>query len=389
MNKKIVFTVTVLVLLALFINLKISDEQVLEPIESSEGAITIHNESESYEGLNFFNKRSVADVTLMDNEGYIRHQWGPWNISRRYNNPLMLEGGDFVRIYVGNNITRYGYDSEIVWNNDLEEMGPHHDADMFGDKIVTYAWDAMELEYLNDSIVFDEQITSISKDSGEKESSFSLYSILEDYPEIDMEEEIEGLLEKDLPQFFAEDILRPFHANGIYFIDQDFNENFREGTFLATLRNINTVALIDYEEQEVLWDWGQDVLDYPHDARMTDNGTMMVFDNGMDERNYSRVLEVDVETEEIVWSYNKEGDKDFHTRFMGGAQPLPNGNVLITESMGGRAFEVNREGEKVWEFQKEGEYGEDHQGIFKMVRYSEECVEKVFRGEKTSSADCR
>ncbi len=31
-------------------------------------------------------------------------------------------------------------------------------------------------------------------------------------------------------------------------------------------------------------------------------------------------------------------------------QRLPNGNTLITESSGGRIFEVTRDGEIVWEF---------------------------------------
>ena len=34
----------------------------------------------------------------------------------------------------------------------------------------------------------------------------------------------------------------------------------------------------------------------------------------------------------------------------GGVQRLANGNTLITESMGGRAFEVTRDGKIVWEF---------------------------------------
>ena len=35
---------------------------------------------------------------------------------------------------------------------------------------------------------------------------------------------------------------------------------------------------------------------------------------------------------------------------MGKHQPLPNGNILITETEGGRAFEVTPNGETVWSF---------------------------------------
>ena len=40
----------------------------------------------------------------------------------------------------------------------------------------------------------------------------------------------------------------------------------------------------------------------------------------------------------------------FFTSIMGKHQWLPNGNMLFTESMNGRAFEIDQEGEIVWEF---------------------------------------
>jgi hypothetical protein len=35
---------------------------------------------------------------------------------------------------------------------------------------------------------------------------------------------------------------------------------------------------------------------------------------------------------------------------MGGVQGMPNGNVLITDSGAGRAYEVDRQGRIVWDF---------------------------------------
>ena len=35
---------------------------------------------------------------------------------------------------------------------------------------------------------------------------------------------------------------------------------------------------------------------------------------------------------------------------MGKHQWLPNGNLLITESKSGRGFEINRQGELVWQY---------------------------------------
>jgi hypothetical protein len=67
-------------------------------------------------------------------------------------------------------------------------------------------------------------------------------------------------------------------------------------------------------------------------------------------RGYSRVVEVDTATSQIVWEYSEGPGGDFYTRIRGGVQQLPNGNVLVTESDRGRVFEVTREKQIVWEY---------------------------------------
>jgi hypothetical protein len=48
--------------------------------------------------------------------------------------------------------------------------------------------------------------------------------------------------------------------------------------------------------------------------------------------------------------YGEREKEFFYTETMGEQQWLPNGNLLITESEYGHAFEVDREGRMVWEF---------------------------------------
>lgn len=75
-------------------------------------------------------------------------------------------------------------------------------------------------------------------------------------------------------------------------------------------------------------------------------------------RDYSRVLEMDPTTLEIVWEYTARiagypafgEDMKFYSHYESGAQRLPNGNTLITESKCGRLFEVTPEYEIVWEY---------------------------------------
>lgn len=49
----------------------------------------------------------------------------------------------------------------------------------------------------------------------------------------------------------------------------------------------------------------------------------------------------------VDWEYMADG---FYSRNMSGAQPLPNGNILICEARDGRFFEVNQEGAIQWEY---------------------------------------
>jgi hypothetical protein len=75
----------------------------------------------------------------------------------------------------------------------------------------------------------------------------------------------------------------------------------------------------------------------------------LLFDNG-DERGYSRIIELDPRTKEIVWQYKADPPEDFFSDSRGSCQRLPNDNILITESTKGRVFEITRSGEIVWEF---------------------------------------
>jgi outer membrane protein assembly factor BamB len=76
----------------------------------------------------------------------------------------------------------------------------------------------------------------------------------------------------------------------------------------------------------------------------------MLFDNlgGFRDDNAARVLEVDPKSGAVVWSYRGDDERPFHSPLRSSAEALPNGNVLITESDGGRLFEVTRAGEIVW-----------------------------------------
>jgi len=75
-------------------------------------------------------------------------------------------------------------------------------------------------------------------------------------------------------------------------------------------------------------------------------------------RDFSRVIEVDPLTLEIVWQYTPAeagymmpyDANRFYSPFISSAQRLPNGNTLITEGSGGRILEVTSDHALVWEY---------------------------------------
>ncbi|MBD2249966.1 aryl-sulfate sulfotransferase [Nostoc parmelioides] len=127
-----------------------------------------------------------------------------------------------------------------------------------------------------------------------------------------------------------------------------------DGNIVVSFRNISTVAIIDRHTEEIIWTLGDDVLAQQHFPNELANGNILIFDNGAHRRhaalNYSRVIEVNRQTKEIVWEYADNPPHNFFSSYISGAQRLGNGNTLITEGAFGRIFEVTVNSEIVWEY---------------------------------------
>jgi len=127
-----------------------------------------------------------------------------------------------------------------------------------------------------------------------------------------------------------------------------------DGSLLLSFRNISTVARVDRGTGRITWKLGPPTLAQQHAPAALANGHILIFDNGTNRLDvpfpFSRVLEIDPETNEIVWSYQERIPFDFFSPYISNAQRLPNGNTLICEGNFGRLFEVTAAGEVVWEF---------------------------------------
>lgn len=151
---------------------------------------------------------------------------------------------------------------------------------------------------------------------------------------------------------FSEDVICPLeshkewtHANSL--------DVLPDGRWLLSFRLTSTVAIVDPESGAVVWRWGPEELSHQHAATWLDNGNILLFDNGCHRRampSFSRVIELEPESREIVWSYRADVALAFFSFMVSGANRLAGGNTLITEGASGRIFEVTPERETVWEY---------------------------------------
>jgi hypothetical protein len=121
---------------------------------------------------------------------------------------------------------------------------------------------------------------------------------------------------------------------------------FKPGQLLLSLRNIDTIAVLDPNTEKVVWA-ARGPWQAQHDSSWLDNGHMLLFDNLGSPRS-SRVLEYDPVTQAFHWSYPGENGQPFFSRIRGMCQRLSNGNTMIVNSDGGEVFEVTSDGEVVW-----------------------------------------
>lgn len=144
-----------------------------------------------------------------------------------------------------------------------------------------------------------------------------------------------------------------FHTNTLEILDgrhQSLAPAFAAGNALISMPNIDTIAVVDLEVNQIVWALAG-MFEFLHDPTFLDSGNLLVFDN-LSRRPYSRVLELDARTQEIVWKSSGNERQPFFSELIGTNQRLPNDNTLITESAQGRAFEITPEGDIVWEFRR-------------------------------------
>ena len=95
-----------------------------------------------------------------------------------------------------------------------------------------------------------------------------------------------------------------------------------------------------------------------HGVEVQPNGNVLVYDNGMKSRGWSRAVEYELDlakkTSRVAWQYSGFPNKSWMTLYWGDADRLPNGNTLITagtwvKGQRSHIFEVTPDWRRVWE----------------------------------------
>ena len=331
--------------------------------------VTIYDRTAAFPGLTLIMSTDAQEARLVDMEGETVHRWARrfsevWKNPTHLSKPLgddyvfwraaqVFPNGDLLVIYVGEGSTPWGYglakldkDSNVIWTYSAQV---HHDLTVGPDgRIYTLVHEMVQkpnalapdipLPYIDDFLVV------LSPDGKELERVSILEALAKsDYPGV-------------LPQIAASAAGKgdAIHTNAVELVRKRTSSGgltFEPGQVIISMRNLSSIALLDLKTKRVEWliHGGWQV---QHDPDLLENGHIMLFDNrgNLAGGGASRILEFDPATGAEVWQYTGSDEAPFYSPWRGRQQKLPNGNLLITESSGGRLFEVTPDKKIVWEY---------------------------------------
>jgi hypothetical protein len=374
-----------------------------KPERTSAKGVIRHDAARAQQGLTLYTSGDSARASLVAMDGEVVHEWqlpfsAVWDESSPVRDPQpddyiywnkahVYPNGDLLAIYVAAGDSPWGYgmvridkESQLVWKY-LERT--HHDVDV-GDDGRIYAltheirhnaypdFPQLAVPRIDDFVV-------VLSAAGEELRKVSITDALINSPYARLLTRIVWYTKGDY-----------LHTNGIDVVEPDdaaalaLAPFVKPGQVLLSLREIDTVALLDLEQERIVWAVRGPWL-AQHDSDVLENGNILLFDNlgrfldadGNDAEGgagRSRIIEFDPSTTEIVWQYAGTAEEPFESDLRASQERLANGNTLITEETGGRLLEVTADGEIVWEFvnpvRAEGR-GEDGGDLIPIVSWAQ------------------
>ena len=339
-----------------------------------------HDPAAAYEGLTLYTSAHAQKAFLVDMAGDVVHEWTldfheiwpepphvAWPVDGEFiyvRKAVLFPNGDLLAILVGQGDTPWGYglvkidkDSNLIWSY---PANVHHDVDVAPDGTIyalTHRVLSEPIPGINYQPPFmDDEIDVLTPD-GELIKRVSVHEAV-----------------RDSASRYS--ILDPFitwprgdilHINAIDYVDERLaalHPYLSAGQVVLSSKNLGLLFAVDLDTKTVPWilrgPW-----QHQHDGDLLDNGNILLFDNmgHFGPKGRSRILEIDPITHEIEWAYVGTEENPFESQIRSAQQRLANGNTLITESSGGRIFEVTPEQQIVWEYINPVRAGENNSMI--------------------------
>ena len=277
-------------------------------------------------------------------------------------------GGYRPDINIGRRLVEVDWDSNLVWSDPVHV---HHDARRLSNgNTLVVAHDRAQYLHISPRVHLYDYLQEITPDN----------KVVWEWHAATHVDEL-----KDLVDVVARDWAGDWpHINTVEALPDTplgrEDERFRMGNILVSPRHLHCIFIIEKESGKIVWAWGPGEILGQHQPTMLGNGNILLFDNGhgndaAEDRDYSRVIEIQPATGEIVWKYQADPPEAFWSPVGSGQQRLPNGNTLICAmnwSETGRIFEVTPTGEIVWEF-----WDPEAQALYRAARYSPAWVEPL------------
>jgi len=307
-----------------------------------------------FEELILFTQDSSEKIFLLEKNG-IKHYWDLSNVSKvittnndfisrpyglhLFNNGDLIVSSDWTDKNTGISfLAKIDKNSNIIW---LKEYPVHHwfsaDEDFFyftDRKLIDYEivknnYSKINLNYfnckkdtINEEPVRIEDIVIADNKTGEIIKTIDLFKII--------------INNEDLSDQII-DCIDPFHVNDVRVIKNSFkinNVNILKGDLMVSLRNMNTIVILDNETNKVKWHLCCKFF-MQHSPRLNNDKSIIIFDN-LGGNSYSRVVEIDLVTKKIEGVFfgkvNNFGIRELFYSDSRGHLDLKENNILVSSS---------------------------------------------------------
>jgi hypothetical protein len=319
-----------------------------------------HDEKEVFDGYNFYISGHGPNAVLIDMKGKVLHEWTfPFeqafpnekpnkskdNTKEYWRRGHIFPNGDILAIHTNYGVIKLNKDSKLLWSN---RNSPHHHLQVMDDGTIYVLTRKLErFPEINEKKDIIEDGIDVLDTNGKL---IKQVSILKALLKMKDKKVLETLAEKG-------DLL---HTNSLEVLDGQLSKlipEFAKGNILLSFRANNMIAVLDMKKEEIVWtktgDWIKQ-----HDAFVVDENTLILLNNNTGNKKSSVVM-FNPKTDKVTRKFEGSKEEPFYTSSCGANQYLPNGNILITESNYGRALEINKDNQVVWEFVSSHRAGEE------------------------------